>query len=166
MFAMNIKKSAQGMWDGDSFELPNKIERCLAALSRIYAQGGQRLLQEIIVNAQTRVAENWSMGEGVWGHALHLVIPETSFLAALKNRDEIQDRIRDDLNELHNVKAECVAAVFLEMDVADDRDWRQESGLLITTSRGVTPEAASSIWSEGTFRLFLRRQKPQSSNPI
>jgi len=43
-----------------NFELPKTIERYLAALSKLYAQNGKRELQEIIVNAQTRVHEDWS----------------------------------------------------------------------------------------------------------
>ena len=42
---------------GIQHKLPKHIERCLAALSKLYAQDGQRTLQEIIVNAQTHVVE-------------------------------------------------------------------------------------------------------------
>jgi hypothetical protein len=111
-------------------------------------------LQEIIVNAQTRIVESWETNKPGWGHALYLVIPETMFLAAAKGRENIQAKICEDLNKLHNVKSEYLAAVFLEMDVPEDRDWRHDSGLLVTTSRGVSPEAADKIWAEG-FRVFL-----------
>jgi TIR domain len=142
--------------DSDKYELPNYIERYLAALSKLYAQDGQRALQEIIVNAQTRLSERWTHDE--WegtGHALYLVIPERLFLGASKKRDEVQKKIRSDLNDLHNFQNEHIAVVFLEMDVAEDRDWRQESGLLITPSQSVAPESARRIWGDDGFRLFL-----------
>jgi hypothetical protein len=42
------------------------------------------------------------------------------------------------------------------MEVAEDSDWRQDSGLLITTSRTVAPESATRIWGDDRgFRLFL-----------
>ena len=143
------------MWDGNKFELPELTERDLAALSRLYAQAGKRPLQEIVVNAQTRIVEQYRTEGWSSGHALYLVIPEAPFLAAAADREQIQRQIRDDLNELHHVKEEYIAEVFLEMDVAEDRDWRQESGLLIASSRGVSPEAANRIWKEDAFRLFL-----------
>jgi hypothetical protein len=57
----------------DSYGLPKKIEHYIAALSRIYAQDGRRLLQEILVNAQIRVEEAWTTENwtgGNVGHAL------------------------------------------------------------------------------------------------
>ena len=144
--------------DGNNHELPKKIERYLAALSRLYAQDGRRVLQEIIVNAQTRVAEGWTYDNwngGTYGHALYLVIPESLFLAAAKQRDEIQTQICGDLNDLHNAQNEHIAEVFLEMDVAEERDWRQESGLLISTTRTVAADGERRVWGEEGFRLFL-----------
>ena len=78
------------------FELARDIERYLAALSKLYAQEGRRQLQEIIVNAQIRVHEEWSYDNwdgGVWGHALFLVIPDAIFLNCVKQKDDIQNQI-------------------------------------------------------------------------
>ena len=100
------------------FELPDKIDRYLAALSKIYAQEGKRQLQEIIVNARIRLHEEWSYDNwngGTSGHALYLVLPESLFLSSLKRKDEIETEIRTDLNKLHNVQGEFVAVVFIEM---------------------------------------------------
>jgi len=138
--------------------LPKNIERYLAALSRLYAQDGRRALQEIIVNAQIRIVDDWTYDNwngGTYGHAVYLVVPESLFLAAAKKREEIQNQICGDLNDLHNFQNENVAEVFLEMDVAEDRDWRQESGLLISTTRTVAPDSEKRIWGEWGFRTFL-----------
>ena len=65
------------------FELPKKIDRYLAAVSKSFGQEGKRQLQEIIVNAQTRVHEEWNgdnWNGGTYGHALYLVIPGSLFL--------------------------------------------------------------------------------------
>lgn len=77
----------------DKYELPKHIERYLAALSRLYAQDGQRALQEIVVNARVRVVEEWTSDFDETGHALYLVVPELVFLAAAKKRDEVQKKI-------------------------------------------------------------------------
>ena len=97
--------------------------------------------------------DNWN--GGTYGHAVYLVVPESLFILAAKKRDEIQKQICSDLNELHNFQNEHIAEVFLEMAVAEDRDWRQESGLLITPARTVTSDAATRVWGGSGFRLFL-----------
>jgi TIR domain-containing protein len=143
----------------DSYALPKRLEHYVAALSKLYAQDGNRSLQEILVNAQIRVVEAWTSdgwNGGTYGHALFLTLPESVYLAAARKRDEIQSEIARDLNQLNNVQNENIAEVFLEMEVAEDGDWRQESGLLITTSRTVAPEGAKRIWGEeGGYRIFL-----------
>ena len=144
----------------DKHELPKNIERYLAALSRLYAQDGRRAFQEIIVNAKIRIVEEWTYDNwngGTYGHALYLVIPEALFLAVAKakKRDDIQSEICRDLNDLHNVQNENVAEVFLEMDLTENGDWRQDSGLLKLTTRSVSPDSVKRIWGAEGFRLFL-----------
>ena len=95
--------------------------------------------------------DNWN--GGTYGHALYLVVPDSLFLAAAKKRHEIQSEIARDLNQLHNFQNEHIAEVFLEMDVAEDGDWRQDSGLLISTTRTVAPDRAARIWGEEAFFL-------------
>ena len=76
--------------DDIEHRLPKNVERYLAALSRLYAQDGRRLLQEIVVNAQARVTEGWiydNWNGGTYGHALYLVLPEPVFLAAPTSSD-------------------------------------------------------------------------------
>jgi hypothetical protein len=115
-------------------------------------------LEEILVNAQLRIVEAWTSDNwngGTYGHALFLALPESSFPAIARKRDEIQTQIARDLNDINHVQNEHIAEVFLEMQVAEDSDWRQRSGLLITTSRMVTPDSAKRIWGAGGFRVFL-----------
>jgi hypothetical protein len=143
----------------DSYALPKRIEHYIAALSKLYAQDGKRSLQEILVNAQIRIVEAFTSDDwngGTYGHALFLTLPESLYLAAARKRDEIQGEIARELNQLNNVQNEHIAEVFLEMEVVEDGDWRQDSGLLITTSRTVAPEGVRRIWGEeGGYRLFL-----------
>jgi hypothetical protein len=142
----------------NSFELPKGIDRYLAAVSKLYAQEGKRLLQEIIVNSQTRIHEEWSRDNwdgGIYGHALYLVMPEQLFLSAVKQKDVIRNQIKEDLNRVHNVQNEFIQEVFLEMEVAEDSDWRRESGLLSAGKRVVPADTTKRIWGEEGFRLFI-----------
>lgn len=41
------------------------------------------------------------------------------------------------------------------MQVAEDRDWRQASGALITPTLMIAPDASTRIWGDAGFRLFL-----------
>jgi hypothetical protein len=140
------------------FELPKKIERYLAALSKLYGQEGKRQAQEIIVNAQVRVHEGWTYDQwdgGVNGHALYLILSQQLFLNSLKKKSDIQDQIKEDLNGLHNVRDEFIAEVFLEMEDAENHEWRRESGLLIDGKRDAPPDATKRIWGDAGFRVFL-----------
>lgn len=140
------------------FELPETIDRHLAALSKLYAHEGKRQLQEIIVNAQTRIREEWSrdnLNGGIYGHALYLVLPEPLFLSSVNKKNLIQNQIKEDLNKVHNIPDEFVEEVFLEMEVAEDYEWRKDSGLLLTGKRVVAPDATKRIWGDDGFRVFL-----------
>jgi hypothetical protein len=144
--------------DGPIFELPKNIDRYLAALSKLYAQDGKKTMQSIIVNARIRVVEEWTSDNwdgGIFGHAIYMALPEALYLNAVKNKDFIQDQLKEDLNKLHNIRGEFIAQVFLEMDVSEDRDWRKESGLLLTGERIIAPEAANRVWGDEGYRVFL-----------
>ena len=142
----------------NNFELPKNIDRYLAAISKLYAQEGKRPLQELIVNATTRVHEEWSRDNwngGTYGHALYLVLPEPLFLSSVKQKNDIQNQIKEDLNKVHNIPNEFIEEVFLEMEVGEDAEWRKDSGLLLTGKRAIPPDATKRIWGEEGFRLFL-----------
>lgn len=144
--------------NGPNFELPKNIDRYLAALSKLYAQEGNKQLQTLIVNAQVRVYEAWSSDSwdgGTYGHALYLVIPETLYLSLLKKKDALQKQIREDINKLHDVNNEFIEKVFLELEISEDLEWRKESGLLLEAKRVILPEAAKRVWGKEGYRVFL-----------
>jgi len=145
--------------NGPNFELPRKIDHYLAALSKLYANDGAAKLQEIIVNSEIRVHEDWTDSTDNWnnnfGHALYLIIPESIYLRIVKDKDNIQDQMRSDINTLHNVKNEYIAAVFLEMKVTEDQEWRKKSGMLLRGKRLVVPEAVTRIWGQAGYKVFL-----------
>lgn len=141
-----------------NFRLPGKMEHCLATLSILYGQEGKREKQEIIVNAQVRVHEEWSSDNwngGTYGHALYLTVPATLYLKSVRRRTEVQNEIKEDINKIHNVENEFIEEVFLEMEEVKDQDWRGDSGVLQRFHRTTTPTAEQRIWGEGGYRLFL-----------
>ncbi len=140
------------------YEIPKNIDHYLAIVSKLYAQEGEQRKQEIIVNAHVRVHEEWSYDNwngGTYGHALYLTITEALYLGIVRDRNDLQTAIRDDINKAHNIKNEFIEEVFIEMAVAEDKDWRKESGLLMHGKRVITPEAEKRIWSDSGFRVFL-----------
>ncbi len=140
-----------------NLQLPGRISALIPALARLYEAQEKRELQEILVNAQTRVHEEWSYDNwdgGTYGHALYLQIPETLYLRLLSAKEELQTIIRSDLNSLHNFQNESIEEVFFEIEPTNDPDWRQKSGLLLTGKRTVDPNTADRIWGDG-YRVFL-----------
>jgi hypothetical protein len=140
------------------FELPKRIDHYIGALSKLYAQEGQREKQEIIVNAQIRVVEGWSYDRwngGTYGHALYLTLPESLYLSYIRQKDDLQNQIREDIAKVHNLQNEFIQEVFLEMLVKEDEDWRRDSGLLQQGRIVVSSEATKRIWENDGFRVFL-----------
>ena len=151
-----------------AFELPKNIERHLAALAKLYGQEGQRQMQEIIVNSQTRVHEEWSPDNwngGTYGHALYLILPESIYSNSVKEKVNLQKQINKDINKIQDVQNEFIEEVFLEMEVADDQDWRKESGLLLTGRRVVLPDVETRIWGDEGFRVFSAINRRSKSKP-
>ncbi len=146
------------MTNSPKFELSKHIERYIASLSKLYAQDGERLLQEILVNAQIQVEEqrtydNWN--GGTYGHGLFLTLPETLYLKSARERGALQERITQDLNKLHNVQNEHISDVFLEMQLSEATDWRAQSGLLIGATKQAPEASIKRIWTENSYRVFL-----------
>jgi len=141
-----------------NFELPKNIEHYLSALSKICANDGQKEIQKIIVNSHIRIHEEWSFDNwngGTYGHALYLVLPEPIYLSVVKQKTELQNEIRDKLNALHNIQNEFIGQVFLEMEIAEDDDWRKESGLLLIRKRSISPDTIKRIWENDGYKVFL-----------
>jgi hypothetical protein len=145
--------------DKPQFQLPKDIERYLAALSKVYARDGERQKQEVLVNSQVRIHEDWtrsySFDEESYGHALYLLVPESLYLNLGKQRYELQEEFKNDINNICNVRGEFIAQVFLEMESATDRDWRQESGVLLSRQRVIVPTTEQRIWGDKGYRVFL-----------
>jgi hypothetical protein len=140
------------------FELPKNIEHYLATLSKVYGQEGRKQHQEIIVNSLIRVHEGWSYdgwNGGTYGHALYLTVPEVLYINLVKQRDSLQNQIREDINKIHNIQNEFVGDVFIEMQIQEEQDWRKESGLLLTCQRIILPEVQNRIWGDEGYRVFL-----------
>jgi len=140
------------------FRLSKAIEHYLAALSKLYAQEGERQKLEIIVNSQVRVHEEWSSDNwngGTYGHALYLTIPETLYLSSVRQRDDLQNEIKADINKIHNIPNEFIEEVFLELEKVEDTDWRRASGLLQTRQRTMAPTTTQRIWGANGYRVFL-----------
>jgi len=142
------------------FCLPGKLESYLATLSRLYKHSGERLLAEIVVNGAVSIHEGWDYDNwngGTYGHAVTLTVPEDLYLRLMEQKDDIETRIAQDINKLNNTRNEHVSQVFIELEPANDPNWRQESGMYRprTAPASVAPEALQRIWGGGHVRVFL-----------
>ena len=149
------------MSKGDrQFQLPGKVDAYLATLNRLYGRAGESLLREIVVNGTVSIHEEWDYDNwngGTFGHAITLTVSEDLYLRILDNKDDIQGRIAADINKLDNSQNEHVSQLFVEMELADSDDWREQTGVfrprVITPS--ITPDALQRIWNDGHVRVFL-----------
>lgn len=149
-----------------SFGIPHNVERYMAALSKIYESESRRRLQEIVVNAQYLVEEEYSYdgwNGGTYGHALRLTLPEALFSFSLKEKSAFENKIKNDLNELNDIQNEFIAKV--SIDVEPGEDWRERSGLRFRGARVASPEAEARVWGESvSFRVFLSHKAEVKEN--
>lgn len=143
------------------FQLPSRINRLLATLSKIYMDRGDHQRRKVIVNSQARVQEDREgtfseySGEMVYGHTVYLGVPESLYPSLGEERRNLQDQITNDINDIKNIPDEYISAVFLEMEEAEGRDWRSESGILLPRQRTITSTTAERIWGGEGYRVFL-----------
>ncbi len=141
-----------------NFELPAKIDKYLATLSRHYEKHGETRLREIVVNGIVSIFEqaesdNWNGGQ--YGHALTLTLSEDLYLAVMSNREEYQKRLDADLNNINSVHGEHVSAVHIEMEPTESVAWRENSGLLRSriAPTSVPNDALNRIWRGGHVKF-------------
>ncbi len=137
--------------------LTKDIDHYLGVLSKLYMQDGSETKLAMVVNAEVRTQDGWTYDNwngGTYGHALFLSLPEYLYLTCVRDRDALQNAIRDDINKVHNVQDESIAEVFIEMRRTDDSDWRVTSGALRSSRTPVSTTATQRIWGEG-YRVFL-----------
>lgn len=140
--------------------LPGKVDQLLATLSRLYERQDKKLLQQIVVNSQVTVHEEWDVDNwngGTYGHAITLTVFEQLFLEMLDFKEEFQRQINDDINSLNNVRNEHISEVFIEMQPAASEGWRENSGVLRNPQFSVSPTSddAKRIWGAYPVRIFL-----------
>lgn len=140
------------------FELAKNIDHYLAALSKLYKQEGKLQKLEILVNSQVRVNGGWTYDNwdgGTYGHALFLAVPEAIYLNIVRQREVLQEQIKNDINSIHNVRGEYIEVVFLEMEAVADRDWRQKSGVLQLGRPEISSNESQRLWGGDGYRVFL-----------
>lgn len=142
------------------FALPPRIDSYLATLNRLYESQNESLLRELVVNATVSIHEGWDYDNwngGTYGHAVTLTVTEDLYVRIMEQKDKIQPRLATDLNKLDNCQNEHVSKVFIEMEAANNDNWREETGVYRprTIAPSVAPEALQRIWGSEHVRVFL-----------
>ncbi|MGD9873122.1 MAG: toll/interleukin-1 receptor domain-containing protein [Kiritimatiellia bacterium] len=160
------------MSNGDrQFHLPGKVDSYLATLNRLYERSGDNLLREIVINGVVSIHEGWDYDNwngGTYGHAITLTVSEDLYLRIIDNKEKIQRRVATDLNRLDNSQNEHVSEVFIEMEPADNDNWREQTGVyrprIIAPS--IAPDALQRIWSAEHVRVFLSHKASVKANTL
>jgi hypothetical protein len=110
------------MSERPEFQLPKSIHRYLATLSKMYEREGERQLQEILVNSRVQINEGVASEDWVFGHALHLMVPESLFNFTAKETLKLEKKLKEDLNSRRPFQNEFISDVFLELDIGEDEE--------------------------------------------
>jgi len=149
------------MSKGDrQFHLPGKVDSYLATLNLLYERSGDKLLREIVINGVVSIHEGWDYDNwngGTYGHAITLIVSEDLYLRLIDEKEDIRGRIVADLNKLDNSQNEHVSEVFIEMEPANNDNWREQTGVYRprTIAPLIAPDALQRIWGAGHVRVFL-----------
>lgn len=151
------------------FCLPGKVDSYLATLNRLYERSGDKLLREIVIKGVVSIHEGWDYDKwdgGTYGHAITLTLSEDLYLRIIDKKDDVRGRIATDLNKLDNSQNEHVSEVFIEMEPADNDNWREESGVYRprTIAPTIAPESLQRIWGSEHMRVFLSHKATDKEN--
>lgn len=100
------------------FELPAKLPQYFKRLVAEYRRTGDTALMEVLTGARFQVDvgtehDNWD--GGIDGHDVLLLVPERLMgMVPLDEQEEIQNKLRADLNKANSVDGEFVRKVRFE----------------------------------------------------
>ena len=140
-----------------SLKLPNEIERYVASLSQVYKIKGKIFLQQLLANSIITIEQhsydNWDGGQ--YGFLLHLQIPDIIFTKIVDAKDKYESEIRNKLNKLIKISGEFIDSVSIEMQLLEEDDWREKSGLVLQAKKHISNNILERIWKPTCVRAFL-----------
>jgi hypothetical protein len=89
------------------FQLPSRIDRLLATVSKIYMDRGDHQARKVVVNSQVRVQEDREgifddySREMVYGHTVYLDVPESLYPSLGEERPPGSDQERHQRDQEH-----------------------------------------------------------------
>ena len=142
---------------GNSLRLPHEIERYVASLSQVYKINGQSFLQQLLTNARISIEEysydNWDGGQ--YGFLLRLQVPDDIFAKSINDKDKYEGDINEKLGKLIKIPGEFIESVSIEMQLVEDENWREKSGLVLQPRKHIPDGALERIWKPACVRAFL-----------
>ena len=140
-----------------SLQLPKEIERYVASLVQIYKIKGNKFLQQLLANAIITIEQHsydgWDGGQ--YGFLLHLQVPDIIFAKLVEAKDKYESEISNKLNKLIKISGEFIDSVSIEMQLLEDDNWREKTGLVLQPKKHVPDSALERIWKPVYVRAFL-----------
>lgn len=140
-------------------ELIEKLDGYIAILSRLYSQSDDlKHIQVMLDNCKASIdnhCEYDNLDGGMYGHIIHLTIPNDIYIDNKKSIKQIQDIIKEDINEMSNIHNEYVYKLFIDPDVNSPGNWKKNTEHL--GDRLMLPDnnTIREIWGEGEYRIFI-----------
>jgi len=140
-----------------SLRLPKEIEQHVASLAQIYKIKGKTFLQRLLANATITIEQhsydNWEGGQ--YGFLLHLQVPDIIFAKLVETKDKYESEISNKLNRLIKIPGEFIDCVSIEMQLLEDDNWREKSGLVLPAKKQISNNVLERIWKPACVRAFL-----------
>jgi len=137
--------------------LPKEIEKYIASLLQIYKHKNQGLLQQLLVNAEVDIEEHSydNLDGGQYGFLLHLQVPEAIFSEIIDVKHDYEEEIKNKINKLISIPREFIDLVSIEMQLMEDDNWRERTGLVLQPKKHIPDRVLERIWKPRYVRAFL-----------
>lgn len=138
-------------------DLSKNLKGILNSLCALYASKGPEVLQDVVMNSDIRVHENWTSDNAPYpryGHTLQAIIPGNLYKRIGEDKIDLQNRMRDDFNNIY-VSSEFIAEVFFESEHAPETNRHEEAGIARFGNKLIFPDALKRIWIPECYKVFL-----------
>lgn len=140
-----------------NLRLPKEIERYVASLVQLYKNKGKKFLQQLLTNAKITIEEHSydNLDGGQRGFLLRLQVPDIIFAKLVEAKEKYESEITSKLNRLIEIRGEFIDCVSIEMQLSEEDDWREKSGLVLPAKKHISDEALERIWKPACVRAFV-----------
>lgn len=134
-------------------ELEMQVDHYLEILQCQYHEDENYDLEKIVVNAKPDITY-----DDYYNRNLMLSLPKELYLNIRSKKTEIETKLFENYNQLIVESEHRISRLNITMSPSN-KDWRDESGMLLSDNRMVAPSVEKRIWGDSPLHVFFSYTK-------